>query len=235
MARECGWRPDDTLQIAVLTGLDPDGEAEYLRYFITYFENRLPHSVCFLCQGRLVCILESATLSGPSSALLQQVIADMPRGYSAAAGISLPFQGFQALSFFYQQSVLALSQCTADDPVRRFEEQAVDFLLWGALEPAALPYALHPGIRALWALDQARHTEYCRTLRVWLMQERNMTAAAQALYLHRNTLLYRLQKIARLLPCDWDDPHVREYAAVSLRLLFHPPGKPFSADCRKAP
>ena len=228
--RDCGWHPADTLQMVVLSSLDPASESGYLRYFITYFENRLPHSVCFLYQGKLVCILEPASASDPLSFLLQHVIADMPRGYSAAAGVSLPFQGFRALSFFYQQGVLALSRCTPACPVCCFEEQAVDFLLWGAVEPAALPYALHPGIRMLWTFDQAHHTEYCRTLMVWLMQERNMTAAAKSLYIHRNTLLYRLQKLQQLLPCDWDDPHVREYAFISLRLLLRPPVKSLSCD-----
>ncbi len=56
-----------------------------------------------------------------------------------------------------------------------------------------------------------------RTLRVYFASGANASEAADRLYLHRNSMLYRLARIAELTGLDPKDPRVR--LALELGLL----------------
>ncbi len=76
---------------------------------------------------------------------------------------------------------------------------------------------VHPEVSRLIAYDEAHHTEFARTLEVWLTKERSQAKTAQALHLHRNTLTYRLQRIRELLTCDLEDDDTRLHLLLSFR------------------
>ena len=62
-------------------------------------------------------------------------------------------------------------------------------------------------LRRLQEYDQAHSTALLHTLCVYLLQEQNLHATARQLFIHRNTLVYRLQRIRTLLQLDLDDAH----------------------------
>ena len=64
-------------------------------------------------------------------------------------------------------------------------------------------------LRRLQEYDQAHSTALLHTLCVYLLQEQNLHATARQLFIHRNTLVYRLQRIRTLLQLDLDDAAVR--------------------------
>ncbi len=57
--------------------------------------------------------------------------------------------------------------------------------------------------------DRTSGTEYVHTLEVFFQCNQNITQTAKKLYLHRNTVVYRLQRIREILPVDLDDYRVR--------------------------
>lgn len=57
-------------------------------------------------------------------------------------------------------------------------------------------------LRRLQEYDQAHSTALLHTLCVYLLQEQNLHATARQLFIHRNTLVYRLQRIRTLLQLD---------------------------------
>ncbi|MEI3246748.1 MAG: helix-turn-helix domain-containing protein, partial [Lachnospiraceae bacterium] len=42
---------------------------------------------------------------------------------------------------------------------------------------------------------------------------------SEALFTHRNTVLYRIRKIQGMLDHDLNDPYVREYCLLSIKVL----------------
>lgn len=58
-------------------------------------------------------------------------------------------------------------------------------------------------------------SELSRTLYLYLKNERNMNAAAQELFIHRNTLRYRLEQIDQVINVDLDDSDMRMYLLFS--------------------
>ncbi|MBR0405666.1 MAG: helix-turn-helix domain-containing protein [Eggerthellaceae bacterium] len=73
----------------------------------------------------------------------------------------------------------------------------------------------------LHSYDKAHHTSYCLTLLGYLQFERNAVSTAKALYLHRNTLRNRLNKIEEIIDVDLEDSNLRFYLMVSLNTLLN--------------
>lgn len=83
-----------------------------------------------------------------------------------------------------------------------FEDHIIDVLLLNASAHFDLSPYVHPMLLKLQAHDRANQTDYLETLRHFISCSGNMKAAAQALWIHRNTMSYRMEKIADLLCVD---------------------------------
>ena len=57
-----------------------------------------------------------------------------------------------------------------------------------------------------------------KTLRVYMQQSMNQIHTANALFIHRNTLKYRLARIEELTDIDLSDADEKLYLSLSLRL-----------------
>jgi purine catabolism regulator len=67
--------------------------------------------------------------------------------------------------------------------------------------------------------DREHHGDLVKTLNAYLRHGGNATRTANALYLHRNSLRYRLARIQALTGLDPDDPDMRLALQVALVLL----------------
>lgn len=78
---------------------------------------------------------------------------------------------------------------------------------------------VHPALYALKQNDKTNQNDLYTTLRVYLENNCSLAHTAQALKLHRNSLLYRLNKIRRLTDLDLDTETVRDYLRLSYIVL----------------
>ena len=78
-------------------------------------------------------------------------------------------------------------------------------------------------VRPLVAYDRERRSDLVKTLRVYFETGANASEAADRLFLHRNSLLYRLARIEKLVGLDLKDPRAR--LILQLGLLFMDHGK----------
>ena len=81
----------------------------------------------------------------------------------------------------------------------------------------------HEGLLALRDHDAAKGTEYMHTLRVYLDSNLNAVQSARQLFIHRSTLLYRLEKIREILDSPLNDPEELLYLSLSFRLFENRP------------
>ncbi len=72
-----------------------------------------------------------------------------------------------------------------------------------------------PGIAILGEYDRNYGTEYLITLERYVLLSRNAKAAREALGIHRNTLLYRLQKIKEMLGISLEDGNTFAHYYIS--------------------
>jgi len=71
-------------------------------------------------------------------------------------------------------------------------------------DPAALDGLLDSRIKEIRQYDKENGTDYFRTLCAYLQSKEICSAAAQRLFTHRNTILYRIGRIKELFHIDLD-------------------------------
>ena len=79
-----------------------------------------------------------------------------------------------------------------------------------------LEYVSHPAVVVLARYDEGHGTELLHTLAAFVRHRYNATAASEALYVARSTLLNRLDRIYELTGIDLGDFEERVYLEMSL-------------------
>jgi PucR family transcriptional regulator, proline-responsive transcriptional activator len=133
-------------------------------------------------------------------------------------GLSNEFDELSELHGFYKQAVTCLSLSRKDEALRLYEELAVDHILSFCADenPAMM---CHPGVVRLRRFDAENGTDLTETLYAYVENERSLVRTAERLRIHRNTLLYRINKITAILDVNLADPCVRLHILISQRLL----------------
>ena len=135
-------------------------------------------------------------------------------------GVSLPFSDVKGLQKAGNQAALALLCGNQAPPsVSHCVDHAfLYFLNKLAGDKSFGSELLHPGLARLKRYDERHGTDFYNTLYQYLLAERNVVATAKALFIHRNSMIYRLQRIQQLLDVDLDDPNVRLYLLLSYQI-----------------
>lgn len=139
---------------------------------------------------------------------LEQVL----RREGLVAGISRPLVGIDHISDFNRQAVKAaqLGGMLSDGETRVFfyDDYAIYYALELAGEDENLLQFCHSAVTRLRDYDREHDTELLESLRVYLTHNRSVGESAAALYIHRNTMNYRVAKIHELTELDMTDPDV---------------------------
>jgi len=148
------------------------------------------------------------------------------RQESLCAGISDVFDGFYRLPLNAEQAVYALTQGNPlSGTLTAYQDIAISHLFQNLDPSFHLNMFCDKAVFRLRDYDRTNESEYLRTLEVFLEQERRLMDTAKALYIHRNTLIYRIERIQKLTGMDLDDPDVRLRILLSCRILSNAESK----------
>lgn len=141
---------------------------------------------------------------------------------------SLEFQGIYHLNFLREQAdyAMELIRLYHYDPMDEngelrcisFYDCAMEYLITsGNLEKSM--YALHPDILRLWRDRRNDKDNKLDTWLCYLANGRSLKKAAEQLHIHRNTLVYRINKVQESLHYRKDDSYTLDYIRLSIRIL----------------
>jgi DNA-binding PucR family transcriptional regulator len=82
------------------------------------------------------------------------------------------------------------------------------------------PMLKHPGIEAMLAYDLENKTNYADSVTAWLDAVGDIALAAESLFIHANTLRYRLRRVKDLFNISLDNPDDRLAVWMQLRLVM---------------
>lgn len=74
-------------------------------------------------------------------------------------------------------------------------------------------------LQVLLSKDRSSHTNFVHTIRIYLSENCNVTRTAQRLFIHRHTLINRIQAASELCGMNFNDYYTRIY--FSMALLIH--------------
>lgn len=129
--------------------------------------------------------------------------------------VSLGFCDWTQLRDYYDQAVFCLSLKGAAEPVCFCPDHIWELFTWNFSRAGSAEMLIHPAISHLRDYDKKHRTSYAKTLYTYLICERSTSSAADAMFIHRNTLQYRITRIQELIPLDLEDPSVRMHIILS--------------------
>lgn len=127
------------------------------------------------------------------------------------AGISRPLISVESIPDFNRQAESAADLGRRFHPERMihfYDSYAIYYALELVRDRENMLQFCHSAIVLLRDYDRVHETELMESLRVYLTHNRSIGESAAALYIHRNTMNYRIARINELTGVDLSDPDV---------------------------
>nr|WP_296041591.1 helix-turn-helix domain-containing protein [uncultured Blautia sp.] len=137
-------------------------------------------------------------------------------------GVSSILNTFSDIANGYEQAAAALEIGNLINPTSwmyEYKEYGLNYILKFAMEKIPCQILCHPAVLTLQREDRENATSYLDTLAAYLTCEKNVKKIAEQLFIHRNTLMYRLEKIASLTGINYNNIDEMEYILLSIRIL----------------
>lgn len=135
-------------------------------------------------------------------------------------GVSAVFDSLEQREAFIQQANLAHDTArllNRSSQYTYYSESLSEAFLLHPLKEFRQENVIPEELQNLFAYDRLHETELTKTLKIYLYLRNDINKTSSALHVHRNTLIYRLNKIRDLTEVEIDDPEV----AWTFQLVFH--------------
>ncbi len=175
-------------------------------------EESLAHTVC--CDyGDFLVMLFGDTKESENLEVLGRIFRDIP----VAIGVSNPFADLRHCANSLRQAQIAV-RCGNRKISELNAKSVMNYIAAEASTAPGGPDLMHPALGKLKKYDDRHGTGMYETLRVFLKHERSIAASLPELSVHRNSLIYRLERVGQITGCDLGDSDEREWLTFSFRM-----------------
>ena len=153
--------------------------------------------------------------------LIDHILIPKCEKYHLIAGISNMYRDLRDTAKYYHQAQKSatLGAVYKDSLLNYFSDIAPkEILSFMARHEDLLSFCV-PEMMDLLAYDKEKGTQLTDTLYVYLEHVGSSSRAAKELYIHKNTLLYRISKIKEILQCDLEKGEDIYKLMMSMRIL----------------
>lgn len=152
---------------------------------------------------------------------IREEIKQKLKGLTVSIGIGNTYQEIKDLrkSLKEAEQVLSMLKATNNKDITSFYKSLGVYRLLGKIQDRQeLEDFCGESIGSLLEYDKVYKTNLLVTLETFLRENCNSVRAAQALYIHRNTLKYRLQKIEEICGCSLETEENRFHFQLALKV-----------------
>ncbi|NLY39330.1 MAG: hypothetical protein GX044_08540 [Firmicutes bacterium] len=153
------------------------------------------------CLSRLELFLAKSKLTAGISACCNDILEI--RDYYLQASVTLE------LGAIFQQTASLL----------KYDNYVLYHLIHNAAQTMDLYKLCHPAVIRLLNYDQENGSNYYQTLRVYMNNDKNLVESAKALFIHRNTLVYRINKIMEIINLDLNNENIKSHLLISFVMI----------------
>lgn len=214
-----GWKRDKKYRLIVCKDLTPTQSPDKYRNLECLIRSQFGDNGGVAFTGNHLAFMQNDKFEQDIQSKWDDII-DFLEDFNLEAGISLIIQDIHFIHCYYDQALFALRQGRKEDPqnkIHPFFPYAIDYLLSGE-SLYKKRCACQSDIKKLWENDTLDGGEKIITLNAYLANERSLTKTAEQLYIHKNTLIYRINKIKDIIICDLNDSYTREFMKISIRV-----------------
>lgn len=209
-----GYKLEEYKYVITVERPENDENVSTIESLALYIKNLLPNSIYIILKNKLLYLMSAKKM------LPQERFTDLDRFMKNAgvrAGVSNPFKRLDAVHVFIDEANEALEmgkQTKSDMNIYLFEdvcELSVAKSLINSSGRSPEMY-LYPPLMELIDYDKENGTALVETLREYLQNSKNPKEVYEKLYIHKNTLYYRLDKIKQIMGVNY------EHADVQMRI-----------------
>ena len=221
-----GWQLKMPYRILTIRGRAP-GEMDSGTGYLLQTERcellraAFPDATVFL-YGEQIKFIAAVQDGTTRERLLLHRIAEFMEDNSLVAGVRQQGRNFRSLTARHRQAMKALELgmlLQGSGPLFFYDSYSVYHAMEICAEQMDLREFCHAAVIRLERYDRMNGTAYMGTLNAYLSSGKNASEAAQALYIHRNTLAKRLEKIGDIITVDLEDPETVFHLLFSLRVI----------------
>ncbi len=193
--------------LAVITSKNGAFTGQYVNTIAEQIHMILSGNIYALYEGRIV-ILFNRKINSSLGQYTEEVLARTAAENNLSIGISNAFHDLTEIHRFYEQALSAiksgemLTAKVEDDVLFHYKDYAYMEMLDICSQHSNLMNFCRPEIQKLMEYDEQNHSDFMETLFVYLLNSENTLRTAKILCMHKNTLLYRLDRIRSILGND---------------------------------
>ncbi len=213
------WTDEDKFRICVIAFNNMTVAQNVVLLIKEYLNINFPTTPSFSLENQLVLLFNER------ENLFNDIIPKIEQSYiyelNTVFGYSLQCDSIDNIGEYVKQSLFAIKQGCIKNPDSKFSsfyDYALDYILCSN-EIKEKYHACQPDVMELWEKQPNCENESIMTLREYLANDRSLLQASAELFMHKNTLNYRINKIVGNMQYNLDDKYTREYILTSIRML----------------
>ncbi|KPU44403.1 purine catabolism regulatory protein [Oxobacter pfennigii] len=221
MAKLLGLKLRGNLYVLTISLKQKNPELGYVNYLLDFFENTMIGAKSILYDDCIVILISNSKGNPLSDETMNHLIEFMIKN-DICGGLSRCFHDLIDMPYFYKQSLKAIElgmQRSSEEVFFTYEDNAIYHLLSSCSKQEDLEMICHPSLSMLIEYDKYNGTNYTHTLHTYLLNKGNLTDSANALHIHRTTMVYRYQKIQSLMEIDLHNMNTMLHLYLSFIIL----------------
>lgn len=176
----------------------------------------LPYSISCVLNEKIVVLTDAQNCYRHAEKLEMLIHSENP-----SIGVSGAFSELRQASALLTQALIAM-EYGQGGIARLNAEIMMNYIAHEANKMIKNISIIHPALGVLKSYDAKHNGDYYKTLYVFLMAERSITASLPILCIHRNTMIFRLERLKSMTEADLDNAAVREWILFSYRVCGVP-------------
>lgn len=219
-AQSLSWNLTDYLRVLTITEQTTNIFDKKAQLISNQLHKILPNSHWIIYEGHivfLICLTDPSVESFRSDALLEFL-----RINHLTGSVSRCFHSLIDMRRFYQESLAAYQfgqRFHPEDNLHFYTDYLCQHIGGILSEQYNLSNFYHPAITKMREYDTTNKTNLLATLKEYLTYPDNPSIAAEHLFIHKNTLFYRMAKIKELFTLDLSNGEERLKIHLSLKFM----------------
>lgn len=208
---------DGTFQVALLTtdGLDAMDTVERKRmgYRMQLYLENISHNGCFFYyDSNFVLVMNDVGYKDMTEiieGMVKRVKMRMP-DVPMYVGVGTCLKDISQLHCCYDRAKAAVTMAYRKKrDLLYYDNMGIYRLLYAVRDEALLREMEERPLKPLDDYDKMHHANYAQTLELYLRYDGSIQAVSEAMFTHRNTVIYRINNIKKLLDTNLDSPEER--------------------------
>lgn len=197
-------------------------KSDKINFLISQLRNSFTHIHPVVYNNELVLLLDFRDGEDPVSSHLHSDLSLIMDNYGCTAFISQNFRELESMPHYYEQA----KQCqeihhTINHPgkVLNYTDVAEYHMIMHFCKTNDYHALIHPAVTQLKEYDKQNETNMLDTLLTLIHCQGNISSASKRLFVHYNTLKYRISKIIEITGVDPTDSDTAFRILLSLKIL----------------